>query len=131
MAFIDNFGTKNVKSVILIEPSIKSIMRASLHLRCYEPKLPIKTIAKKFNELVPDDFPQRKADVNVHLFSNVLDMDDYDQLGFFDMVDESLSDVNYFVCVSPYIDDVKTDRVDQFKRHFELKSLLSGKPEYL
>lgn len=121
MAFMDNFGTKNVKSVILIEPSIKSIMRASLHLRCYEPKLPIKTIAKKFNELVPDDFPQRKADVNVHLFSNVLDMDDYDQLGFFDMVDESLSDVNYFVCVSPYIDDVKTDRVDQFKRHFELK----------
>ena len=96
-------------------------MRASLHLRCYEPNLPIKTIAKKFNDLVPDDFPQNKAGFNVHLFSNVLDMDDYDQSNLINMVEEALSGVNYFVCVSPYIDDVKTDRVAQFKRHFELK----------
>lgn len=121
MSFMDNFGANNVKSAILIEPSVKSIMRASLHLRCYQPNLPIKTIVKKFNDLVPDDFPQRKAGVNVHLFSNVLDMDDYDQTELIDLVDETLSGVNYFVCVSPYIDDVKTDRVDQFKRHFELK----------
>lgn len=121
MSLLDYLGTDSISSVILIEPSLLSLQRAALHLKTYNPELNIRTIGKKLDELIADDFPEKANRTTMHLFSNILDIDDYNQDRLFNIIQNTQSGENYFVCVSPFIDDVKTDRVDGFKRYFEQK----------
>ena len=119
MVFLERFGIDIVNSILLIEPSEKAIKRASLHIRKFDPLIPIRTICKELDKLTEDDLNGNKADITIHLFSNILDIDDYSQNKLIELIKVSQSSENYFVCVSPYIDDIKTDRVDSFKRYFE------------
>src|SRR5699024_10958277 len=72
--FIDTFGTNKVNSVTLIEPSECALKRASLHVSNDVEN--IKTINKGFDELEISDLKEKSVPdvVNVHLFSNVIDM---------------------------------------------------------
>ena len=121
MSLLDYLGIDSISSVILIEPSLLSLQRAALHLRTYNPELNIRTIGKKLDELTVEDFPEKVNRTTMHLFSNILDIDDYNQDRLFNIIENTQCGENYFVCVSPFIDDVKTDRVDGFKRYFEQK----------
>jgi len=121
MIFIEKFGTEIIRNISLIEPSELSLKRAALHIRKYNQNIPIRTISKKLNELSESDFTGAPADITVHLFSNILDIDDYSQTHLIDLIECTQSGTNYFVCASPYIDEIKTERLESFKRNFESK----------
>jgi hypothetical protein len=68
-----------------------------------------------------EDFDLPQTDITIHLFSNILDIDDYSQNHLINLIETTQSNINYFVCASPYIDVIKTERLESFKRHFENK----------
>jgi 2-polyprenyl-3-methyl-5-hydroxy-6-metoxy-1,4-benzoquinol methylase len=121
MLFLEKYGTDIVNNVTLIEPSEIAIKRAALHLKKYNPKISLKTICKKLDDLEFTDFINEEAVITFHLFSNILDIDDYSQSYLIKLIELTKSNSNYFVCASPYIDEIKTERLESFRRHFETK----------
>lgn len=119
MIFLEKFGSDIINKITLIEPSEVAIKRATMHLRKYSPTVAIKTICKKLDDLTVENFQDNSNKIKIHLFSNILDIDDYSQSKLIDLINTTQSSENYFVCVSPYIDDVKTDRINSFIRYFE------------
>ena len=119
MIFIEKYGIEKVNQIALIEPSEIAIKRAALHCKKYSPKISIKTICKRLDDLTEDDLGSFQYDVTIHLFSNILDIDDYSHKCLVNLIETTQSNTNYFVCVSPCIDDIKTERLESFKRHFE------------
>lgn len=120
ISFFDKYGIENINSCILIEPSELAIKRAALHIREFANDIKLKTVCKKLDSLTNEDIPPQR-NTRIHLFSNILDIDDYNQSQLCGLVNKSIGGTNYFLCTSPYIDDRKTDRVDNFKRYFEEK----------
>jgi len=121
MIFIEKYGTKTVNEITLIEPSDIAIKRASLHIKKYNPAILIKTVCKKIDDLTEQDIKKTSISATIHLFSNILDIDDYKQSHLIDLIETTQSNINYFVCVSPYIDEIKTEKLESFKRYFENK----------
>jgi len=121
MIFIEKFGANIIHNITLIEPSVLALKRAALHIRKYNQDIPIKTICKKLNELDKSDFTEESIDITIHLFSNILDIDDYSQTHLISLIESTQAGINYFVCVSPYIDEIKTERLESFKRNFASK----------
>lgn len=119
MVFLEKYEKATVNRVTLIEPSKVAISRASLHVSVYRPDVQIKTICKKLDILRPDDFNISGANIHIHLFSNILDIDDYSPTHLFKLIDECFNGINYFVCTSPYIDDIKAEKLNSFMRHFQ------------
>ena len=121
MVFLEKYKNSTVNRVTLIEPSVVAIARAALHVSIYRPDVQIKTICKKLDDLDSDDLNVSGANTHIHLFSNVLDIDDYSPGHLFNLLDESFPGINYFICTSPYIDDIKAERLNSFLRHFQNK----------
>ena len=121
MIFFEKYGTEIVNEITLIEPSEIAIKRASLHIKKYNPAILIKTVCKKLDDLTEQDVKKSSIDTTIHLFSNILDIDDYKQSFLIDLIETTQSNINYFVCVSPHIDEIKTERLESFKRYFENK----------
>lgn len=119
MIFMEGFGVDNIKSITLIEPSDLAIKRAALHVKKYNQNIPIRTIQKKLDDLHATHFINEQSEITIHLFSNILDIDDYSQNLLLELIDATQTGLNYFVCVSPYIDEIKTERLQSFKRYFE------------
>ncbi len=119
MLFIERFGRQGIRDVTLIEPSEIAIRRAALHVRRYAPDLTLKTVCKKLDDVTHNDLPVRPEGSVVHLFSNILDIDDYLPSHLIETITSSLTGMNYFVCVSPYVDDIKAERLESFRRYFE------------
>lgn len=117
LTFFEEFGVKNIKSCTLIEPSSFAIKRAALHVSLYDEKIIIKTICKELDFVKSLDLPESNG-ITVHLFSNILDIETYDQNLLTDLISENSKGVNFFICVSPYIDEKKSYKVDCFKRYF-------------
>ncbi|MCI7357951.1 MAG: hypothetical protein MSK40_09660 [Parabacteroides sp.] len=123
MSFIEKYGNSHINSITLIEPSEIVIRRAALHCRKFAPNVSIYTICKELDEVKAEDF-QLSSDVRIHLFSNILDIDDYRVSHLTSVVEKLLSSDDYFVCVSPYINDIKSAKIQSFMDHF------SGMPSY-
>lgn len=141
MIFMENCSmldlTLTPKRVILIEPSIICIKRAALHVSKYCSKTKITTINKEIDNLQDDDFHNELIGTNVHIFSNILDIDGFSISKLLNIIDKNFVGKNYFVCVSPYINDTRTSRLDIFMNHFSsnpcfkiLKSIESKKGEW-
>ena len=114
MVFMDKYGANNIKQIILIEPSEIALKRAALHCKKYAPNVPLQTICKVFDELSAEDLHLVEPEITVHLFSNVLDMECY-SLGHLTSVVKSLPQTKqYFICISPHIDDMRTNKIDTF-----------------
>lgn len=116
MVFIDKYGTDNIKQIILIEPSELALRRASLHCKKYAPDVPLQTICKEFDELTPEDIHLIAPDATIHLLSNVLDMERYSVEHLVNVVKSLPRSEQYFVCLSPHIDDIRTNKIDNFVR---------------
>jgi len=121
MVFIEKYCTDIINNITLIEPSEIAIKRASLHIKKYDPTIRLKTVCKKLDDLTEQDIKETSTGITVHLFSNILDIDDYKQSCLTDLIEATQSHTNYFVCVSPYIDEIKTEKLESFKRHFKNK----------
>ncbi len=115
---------KEVKYCTLIEPSEIALMRASAHVAKYYPNIKINTVNKVFNLIEKEELISIQRVPNLHLFSNVIDMDSFPFGYMFELINSKFKGVNYFVCVSPFIDDIRTNRLNIFFNHF------SNHPEF-
>lgn len=117
--YLESNGIKqNLKNVILIEPSEIALKRASLHLKKYTPALEIQTINKELDSLLNNDFSINKTFNKLHLFSNILDIDQFSLTKLLKLIESNFTGDNYFICVSPYINDTRTSRLDAFVKFF-------------
>jgi len=114
----DNSTNLNIESLTLIEPSIICLKRAALHARHFNKNCNITTICKVINSINVKDIISHDINTKIHFFSNILDVDDFSITYLIDLIEKNCKGINYFICVSPYITDIKTDRVDSFCRYF-------------
>lgn len=114
MVFMEKYGVDKIKQIILIEPSELALKRAALHCKKYAPGVPLQTICKEFDELSLDDIHLVEPETTVHLFSNVLDMESYSVENLVKLIESLPAAQNLFVCISPYIDDIRTNKIDTF-----------------
>ncbi|MCP9762304.1 hypothetical protein EGI31_05010 [Lacihabitans soyangensis] len=120
--FLNQIGIEQeIKNLTLIEPSEIALKRASLHIRNFSPATDIHTINKDLDALVNEDFIINKTNTHIHLFSNILDIDDFSLTALLQLVETNFLGDNYFVCVSPYINDTRTSRLDAFVKFFSKK----------
>jgi hypothetical protein len=115
----------NIKSATLIEPSEIAIKRAALHVKKFKKDLMIITKNKDLDSIRPDDFNSSEKSVKIHLFSNILDIDLFSMSDLVLNIKNSFNTSNYFVCVSPYVTDQKTQRLNDFVENFENYEMLS------
>jgi hypothetical protein len=120
--FLNQIGTEQeIKNLTLIEPSEIALKRASLHIRNISPATDIHTINKDLDALENKDFIKNKTHTHIHLFSNILDIDDFSLTALLQLVESNFPGDNYFICVSPYINDTRTSRLDAFVKFFSKK----------
>lgn len=108
---------QNINAITLIEPSEIALKRAALHIRKFNNNVDILTINKELDDLKSDDFVKH-SNVNFQLFSNILDIDFFSMTRLLDNISCNYKGVNYFVCVSPYITELKKNRIDSFVDFF-------------
>ena len=108
-----------INSVTLIEPSEIALKRAALHTRKFDERTRIRTINKDLDSIKTEDFITQTYTLKVHLFSNILDIDLFSMSKLIENIKLGFKGENIFVCVSPYINEYKTQRVDDFVEAFE------------
>ena len=111
-----------INRVTLSEPSEIALKRASLHVRHFNPEVRIITVLKDIDSLINSDVCGTNGNIKLHLFSNILDVESFSMKHLTDIIKRSCIGLNYFVCVSPYINDVKTARFDSFVNSFSTMS---------
>ncbi|TAE60748.1 MAG: hypothetical protein EAZ89_01220, partial [Bacteroidetes bacterium] len=121
--FLSQIDTEQeIKNLTLIEPSEIALKRASLHIRHFSPTTDIHTINKDLDALVNEDFMKNKVQTHVHLFSNILDIEEFSLTALLQLVGSNFSGENYIICVSPYINDTRTSRLDAVVTYFSKKN---------
>lgn len=124
MALLEVLRPKSI-TVALIEPSMLSLKRACLNAKYFHKTFSFgeykcKTINKSFDELVDSDILTTES-TKIHLFSNVLDIvSGYSQEKLIDSIKRTQKGLNYFICVSPYRDVLRVQRIDQFVDAFRM-----------
>lgn len=113
-----NDYSAKINGISLIEPSELALKRASLHVSKFNDSVSIQTINKYLDSLSPSDFKNKKSTIKIHLFSNILDIDLFSLSALIKLIDATFLGENYFVCVSPFVDDLKASRLDNFMKSF-------------
>lgn len=86
LLLFDRFGTdlfRYASQIVLIEPSDVALIRAEAVYRSITPNSPIYCVQKGFSELSAEDFMPNPTLETVHVFSNVLDIEGFDQIELF------------------------------------------------
>ena len=120
----DNGYNQKIKHITLIEPSEMCLKRAALNTSLFLPKTVIVTVNRVFDELDEDDILFDKDIPTLHLFSNVLDILDFDLERFAELINVQIRGYNQFVCVGPYFNSDRDERME------ELCSYLNGETNY-
>jgi len=110
----------NISNITLIEPSQLALSRGLLHIDVLkENPIKIRAINKDIDCLEINDLIIENLNITLHLFSNILDVEFFklDKL-FLEKVSSSQRGMNYFICVSPNINDKRNARLDMFYRYF-------------
>jgi hypothetical protein len=115
---IQNNHSPNINNITLIEPSEVALKRGALHVNSIPNESKIITINKDLDSLNKEDFVSHSSNPTLHLFSNILDIDMFSLVDLLRCLETNFKGENYFVCVSPYINDIRTSRLDAFVRHF-------------
>lgn len=115
---MDNNIVLKTNRVTLIEPSEIALKRASLHVKHFDSEVTVRTILKDMDSLEIADVSSIDGSAQVHLFSNILDVETYSMQHLIEIIKQGFKGNNYMFCVSPYINDVKTARLDSFVNSF-------------
>lgn len=101
MLFFDKHKNmrENCLNVILIEPSKIALNRAKKILQCYLPKAKSKTVNKVLDEIKQEDIRTNNDTVKIHLFSNILDIDDFNVVTLLNNVIKNQG-LHHFLAVS-------------------------------
>lgn len=122
ICLLEYLNTQNtiysIDKITLIEPSEIALKRASLHLRKFTTDTQIITINKDLDSLEDNDFEIGNNRKYVHLFSNILDIDLFSMTNLIDIIKLNFKGENIFICVSPFVDSFKTDRINGFVQSF-------------
>ena len=126
MIYLEELNKKRseqeINSITLIEPSEIALKRAALHVFKFTRANNMIGINKDLDSLIIDDLKtEENKRVKLHLFSNILDIEDISLTKLLDLISNSYQGLNYFVCVSPYINDVRNGRLDAFVNFFRSK----------
>jgi hypothetical protein len=110
----------HLKNIHLIEPSKIAIKRASLHIYNTSKYLKkrIITINKKLDDLMNSDFNVEDSKVFLHIFSNVLDMDSFQNKNILKLILNNFNGTNFFVIASPHIGREAKKKIDSFVNLF-------------
>ena len=121
---IDYIKEKNLKiklsNITLIEPSQLALSRGLLHIDVLkENPIKIRAINKDIDSLEHSDLIIDNSYITLHLFSNILDVEFFKlDRNFLEKISNSQNGLNYFICVSPNINDKRNARLDMFYRYF-------------
>lgn len=75
-----NYDIDNrIKNLTLVEPSAVALQRATALMQCKLPQIDILSLNKNIDEVIADDLNTTSQPINMHIFSNVLDIDSFDQ----------------------------------------------------
>ena len=111
----------DISDIILIEPSSLALSRGMLHIDVLKKnKIDIKAVNKDIDSLEISDLIINNSNITLHLFSNILDVEFFRlDREFLEKISSSFDELNYFVCVSPNINDKRNGRLDMFYRYFQ------------
>lgn len=126
--FLKKLGiTQRIKFITLIDPSVPSLKRAALHASLFFPYAKIITRNNYIHEL-EDDFVCTQSLPTLHIFSNTLDVLDYnDFMKLYSLYNETMDGFNQFVCVGPLFKDiVKDDALSSFAAHVNGENVIEG-----
>jgi tRNA A58 N-methylase Trm61 len=122
IVLLEYLGDRNIDlsidRVTLIEPSEIALKRASLHVKHFAPEVRMRIVLKDMDSLEATDVNSLDESVKIHLFSNILDVEAYSMRHLVEIIKHGIKGNNYMICVSPYINDVKTARFDSFVNSF-------------
>lgn len=124
MAFLEYCTTHNLTKpnrITLIEPSFVALKLAELHIGKTQPDVSFRTICSGFDELRSNWITTNSNILKIHIFSNVLDVDLYNLRNLENIILNTQKGKNLFLCVSPYINLLKTERVNSFVNAFRDK----------
>lgn len=82
----DHFGVDMINSVsriVLIEPSVVALRRATAVVQCYSNQFEVIAINKRLEELTAEELTSDGQILINHIFSNVLDIDGFDHMKLF------------------------------------------------
>ena len=121
---IDYLTTINLKSKIkkitLIEPSIVALERARIHVDAVKDEsVELVARADYFENIVPQDIASSKGRNVIHVFSNILDVEQIDLKHLANLIDGNVTSDNYLVCVGPL--NPTNQRIDAFSRYFDIE----------
>lgn len=111
----------NVSRVVLIEPSRIALERAELHVGAFIDAHKVVTFNSCANDITAKDIVS-DADVTIHFFSNVLDIDSVDVRQLARTIADAISGEHYFVCVGPL--NAGNQRIDAFYNWFQNPELI-------
>ena len=109
--FLRENGIKqNIGTITLIEPSEICLKRAALHTQAFFPDTEIRTVCKFFDDLDATDLNCVESTPTLHIFSNVLDILDFDLERLASLISKQIKCYHQFVCVGPYFHNIQKDR---------------------
>ncbi len=121
-----NFTIDRVK---LIEPSELALKRAALNVRLSlksaNQNQNVYAVPKEIDDITLADIETNSQTVKVHIFSNILDVEDFSIYTLFNKIQSSQKGLNYFICVSPNIMQSRNERLDEFQGYFSNASTIS------
>ena len=92
----------SIKKVTLIEPSQKALERAKVHIQAYcDNDVQIVTNSNFFENIEASDIASKSGRDVIHIFSNIIDVEDIDLKYLSGLIDKSVKTDNYLVCVGP------------------------------
>jgi len=111
----------DISNIILIEPSSLALSRGLLHIDVLKSNdIDIKAINKDIDSLEIKDLIIDNSNITLHLFSNILDVEFFRlDREFLHKISSSQKGFNYFLCVSPNINDKRNTRLDMFYKYFD------------
>lgn len=109
-----------ISDITLIEPSSLALSRGLLHIDILKnSNINIKPVNKDIDCLEENDLNFPNSNITLHLFSNILDVELFKlDKQFLKKISNSQKCLNYFICISPNINDKRNARLDMFYRYF-------------
>jgi hypothetical protein len=122
----------SIDRVRLIEPSELALKRAALNVKAILSTIwdvNVLSIHKTIGQIDFQDLSTNASAIKFHIFSNILDVDDFNIEKFAQKINETQQGINYFICVSPkfWEDGVhpRNLRLDAFMKYFQQRHNVS------
>ena len=116
--------TPTIKSITLVEPSELALKRAALHVHKLFPTAEIRTVHKDFDSLSIEDIQIEDNQTVLHFFSNVLEMECFSIEQLAELIKKNKTH-NFMVCVSPFVNEYKNQRLYDFIECFPYANTLA------